>query len=90
MIFTFGEYSVDSDRRELRRGTELVAVEPQVFDVLLHLIKDRDRVVSRDDLLASVWGGRIVSGGATSPGLWTRTQLAGVRPAGFRPCRQDP
>jgi DNA-binding winged helix-turn-helix (wHTH) protein len=54
MLFTFGECSIDCDRRELSRGTELVAVEPQVFDVLVYLIRHRDRVVSRDDLLAGV------------------------------------
>lgn len=48
-------------RRELRRGAELVPVEPQVFDLLVLLIDRRDRVVSKDDLLASVWRGRIVS-----------------------------
>lgn len=61
MHFSFGDCSVDCARRELRRDGELVAIEPQVFDVLVHLIQHRDRVVSRDDLLASVWGGRIVS-----------------------------
>lgn len=61
MHFSFGNCSVDCARRELRRGGELVAIEPQVFDVLVHLIQHRDRVVSRDDLLASVWGARIVS-----------------------------
>ena len=61
MLFTFGDCSVDCDRRELRRGDELIAVEPQVFDVLVYLIRHRDRVVSRNDLLEGVWGGRIVS-----------------------------
>ena len=61
MLFTFGNCSVDCARRELRCGGELVAIEPQVFDVLIYLIQHRDRVVSRDDLLSSVWGGRIVS-----------------------------
>ena len=61
MHFTFGDCSVDCARRELRRGGKLVSIEPQVFDVLVYLIQHRDRVVSRDDLLASVWGGRIVS-----------------------------
>ncbi len=61
MHFTFGNCSVDCARRELRRGGELVAIEPQVFDVLVYLIQHRDRVVSREDLLASVWGRRIVS-----------------------------
>jgi adenylate cyclase len=57
----FDGYLLDTDRRELHRGSALVALEPQVFDLLAFLVCDRDRVVSRDDLLASVWGGRIVS-----------------------------
>jgi len=57
----FGEHRLDVDRRELRHGTELIAVEPQVFDLLVYLIRNRDRVVSKDDLIANVWGGRIVS-----------------------------
>jgi len=57
----FGEYSLDTDTRELRLGANLVAVEPQVFDLLVYLIGNRDRVVSKDDLLDAVWGGRIVS-----------------------------
>src|SRR5689334_7438303 len=52
---------MDTDRRELRRGEHLVAVEPQVFDLLKFLIESRDRVVSRDDMFAAVWKGRIVS-----------------------------
>ena len=59
--FRFENQILDSDRRELRRGSELVSLEPQVFDLLLYLIQNRDRVVSKDDLIASVWGGRIVS-----------------------------
>ena len=61
MRFLFGEYAMDTDRRELLRTGEAVHVEPQVFDLILHLVRNRDRVVSKDDLLANVWGGRIVS-----------------------------
>ncbi|MFZ0673154.1 MAG: alpha/beta fold hydrolase [Pseudolabrys sp.] len=61
MQFRFENQILDSDRRELRRGSELVSLEPQVFDLLLYLIQNRDRVISKDDLIASVWGGRIVS-----------------------------
>ena len=61
MEICFGEHRLDVDRRELRHGTELIAVEPQVFDLLVYLIRNRDRVVSKDDLIANVWGGRIVS-----------------------------
>lgn len=61
MIYQFENFILDTARRELRQGGDLVAVEPQVFDVLTFLIDARDRVVSRDDLLNAVWNGRIVS-----------------------------
>jgi DNA-binding winged helix-turn-helix (wHTH) protein/pimeloyl-ACP methyl ester carboxylesterase len=61
VLFHFGDCVLDPGRRELRRGAELVAVEPQVFDLLVYLIGNRDRVVTKDDLIAGVWGGRIVS-----------------------------
>jgi TolB-like protein len=59
--FLFSDHVLDIDRRELRRGAEPIAVEPQVFDLLVYLVENRDRVVSKDDLIATVWGGRIVS-----------------------------
>jgi TolB-like protein len=59
--FLFSDYRLDTDRRELRCGSEAIALEPQVFDLLVYLVKNRDRVVSKDDLLSSIWGGRIVS-----------------------------
>jgi TolB-like protein len=59
--FLFSDHILDTDRRELRCGSDAVAVEPQVFDLLVYLVQNRDRVVSKDDLIASVWGGRIVS-----------------------------
>lgn len=61
MQFLFENHVLDTDRRELRCGSELVAIEPQVFDLLVFLIENRDHVVSKDDLFNSVWGGRIVA-----------------------------
>ena len=61
MQFSFENYCLDADRRELKRDAELVAVGPKVFDLLLFLLQHREQVVTRDDLLQSVWGGRIVS-----------------------------
>lgn len=61
MPFVFEDYVLDQNRRELTWRGQVVAVGPQVFDLLLLLISNRDRVVSKDDLLQAVWGGRIVS-----------------------------
>ncbi|MDI3468512.1 MAG: Adenylate cyclase [Pseudolabrys sp.] len=61
MLFFFNDYALDTDRRELRAAGRLVALEPQVFDLLVHLLENSGRVVSKDDLIASVWKGRIVS-----------------------------
>src|SRR6202162_6125835 len=61
MQFIFADHTLDTDRRELSRESRPIAVEPQVFDLLVHLVENRDHVVSKDDLIASVWGGRIVS-----------------------------
>ncbi len=61
MRYSFDDCLLDIDRRELSKGGELVATEPQVFDLLVFLLRHRDRVVSRDDLIEGVWNGRIVS-----------------------------
>ena len=61
MKFLFDNHALDTDRRELHRGSKRIAVEPQVFDLLVYLVQNCDRVVSKDDLIASVWHGRIVS-----------------------------
>jgi TolB-like protein/Flp pilus assembly protein TadD len=61
MIYRFADYTLDTDRRELRRSGVPCALEPQVFDLLAYLIQSRDRVVSRDTLLDAIWHGRNVS-----------------------------
>ena len=72
MRYYFEKCSLDTDRRELRRDSNLVPIEPQVFDLLSFLIQNRERVVSKDDLLAEIWLGRIVSESA----LTTRINAA--------------
>ena len=61
LLFRFEDCLLDTDRRELHRAGKSVAVEPQVFDLLTYLVEHRDRVVTKDDMIAAVWGGRIVS-----------------------------
>lgn len=61
MLFRFADCSLDPARRELRLGGALVTVEPQVFDLIEFLVRQRDHVVSRDQLIENVWRGRIVS-----------------------------
>ena len=61
MKYVFGNHILDIERRELRRGANAVAVEPQVFDLLVYLVENRERVVSKEQVFAAVWRGRIVS-----------------------------
>lgn len=60
-LLFFEGYTLDIDRRELKRGSDLLAIEPQVFDLLAYLATNRERVLSKDDLIASIWEGRVVS-----------------------------
>jgi TolB-like protein len=70
--YLFEEYAFDTDRRELYRGADVVTIAPQVFDLLDYLIRNRERVVSKGDLINAIWNGRIVSDGA----LTTRLNVA--------------
>ncbi len=77
MIYSFENFSLDTDRGELRHGEDFVAVEPQVFELLHYLICNRDRIVSKDDLIAGVWDGRIVSESTLSSRLTAVRQAVG-------------
>src|SRR6516162_5272043 len=70
--YHFEEFALDTDRRELHRGSEMVSIAPQVFDRLDYLIRNRERVVSKEDLINAVWNGRVVSDAA----LTTRLNVA--------------
>jgi TolB-like protein/Flp pilus assembly protein TadD len=75
LCYCFEEFAFDIDRRELHRGAEVVSITPQVFDLLEYLIRNRERVVSKDELINAVWNGRIVSDAALT------TRLNAVRAA---------
>jgi len=64
LLYRFEDFVLDTDKRELRRWADVVSVAPQVFDVLDYLIRNRERVVSKDDLITAIWKGRIISDAA--------------------------
>ena len=69
MLYSFEAMTLDTGTRELRRGDDPISIEPKVFDLLVHLIANRGRVVSKDDLIAAVWDGRIVSESALTTAI---------------------
>src|SRR4051812_41805785 len=76
-IYEFEDCLVDPGRFELRRGGAVEHVEPQVFDVLVHLIRHRERVVTKTELLDTVWGDRFVSESALASRLKSARRAVG-------------
>ena len=72
LLYLFDEFVLDTDQRELRRDGRPIPLQPQVFDLLAYLVRHRTRVVTKDDLISAIWGGRIVSESA----LTTRINAA--------------
>ena len=66
MTLQFDEFELDSRQNELRRAGQPVHVEPQVFDLLIYLVQNRGKIVSKDELIQAIWGGRIISEAALS------------------------
>jgi TolB-like protein len=77
MIHAFGPYELDTDRVELRADGAAIALEPQVFALLRFLIENRDRMVSKDEIVDEVWGGRIVSDSAVASRIKSARQAVG-------------
>jgi len=77
MIYRFDPYSLDTKSFELKKGSDAVAVEPQVFNVLAFLIKNRDRIVTKDELIEAVWDGRAISDGALNSRINSARRVVG-------------
>ena len=66
MRYTFADYELDVDCRELRRGADVLPITRQAFDLLEYLIRHRERVVGKDELIETIWRGRYVSDAAVT------------------------
>jgi TolB-like protein/DNA-binding winged helix-turn-helix (wHTH) protein/tetratricopeptide (TPR) repeat protein len=75
--FRFADFEIDIARHELRRAGGIVHIEPQVFDLLVHLVRHRDRIVSKDELFDTVWQGRIVSEATLSSRISAARRVVG-------------
>src|SRR6476620_3115925 len=64
--YQFAEFEIDLSQQELRRLGKAVHIEPQVFDLIVHLVRHHDRIVSKDELIETIWNGRIISEAALS------------------------
>ena len=86
MRYRFGEHTLDTQIYELLRAGEPVATEPQVFSLLRFLVENPDRVVTKDELIESVWNGRIVSDATLSSRINAARQAVGDNGAEYRDC----
>ena len=77
MAWTFGDFRLDADRFELTRSAEPVRLEPQVLALLVHLVRNRDRMVTKDEIVDEVWRGRIVSDASISSRIRSARRAVG-------------
>ena len=77
MLYRAGEYVLDLRKFELRRNDCLLSAEPQVLSLIFLLVENRERLVSKDELVATIWGGRAISDSAISSRIKSARQLLG-------------
>ncbi|OQW55944.1 MAG: hypothetical protein A4S14_11195 [Proteobacteria bacterium SG_bin9] len=90
MLCKFGLYTLDTERCELRRNTDRVDLEPQVFSLLCYLVQERSRIVTREDLIAAVWSGRLVSDSTINSRISAARKAVGDRGSSARMIRSFP
>jgi pimeloyl-ACP methyl ester carboxylesterase/DNA-binding winged helix-turn-helix (wHTH) protein len=77
MIYQFDQFTLDTDQFRLKQGDETLTLEPLVFDLLAYLIKHRDRVVTREELLENLWKGKVVTDAALGSRLKDTRRVVG-------------
>lgn len=66
MIYAFEDFELDAKQQVLRQNGSEIKIEPQVFDLLLLLVKHHDRLVTKEEIIEKIWGGRFISETAVS------------------------
>lgn len=80
MIYSFDQYTLDPERLELRHAQDTLDIVPQVFCLLVHLIENRERVVGKEELVETLWAGRVVSDATLNTGInAARSHQRGIR-----------
>src|SRR5512145_624849 len=77
MNYQVGPFTIEPARYRIRAGDGTLPVEPKVFDLLVHLIRHRDRVLTREELFQAVWDGREVSDATLSNHVMSARKLLG-------------
>ena len=77
MIYRFGTFELDTDKMELRSGGGTCSIEPQVFALLTLLVDNRERLVSKDEIIEKVWDGRFTSDAAVASRIKSARQVLG-------------
>jgi TolB-like protein len=77
MTWTFGDFRLDPERFQLSCGDKPVRLEPQVLSMLIHLVRNRDRMVTKDEIVAAVWHGQAVSDASISSRIRSVRQAVG-------------
>src|SRR5271155_2071893 len=77
MIYRFGAFELDTAKVELRAGDEICSVEPQVFALLALLVENRERLISKDEIIETVWDGRVISEAAVASRIKSARKAVG-------------
>ncbi|MDJ0868222.1 MAG: winged helix-turn-helix domain-containing protein [Myxococcota bacterium] len=91
MVYAFGGFELDGSRFELRHEQRRVAIEPKPLDLLLHLVRNRDRVVGHEELRRALWPDTTLCDGVLARSVWAARRAVGddgARQAVIRTCHR--
>lgn len=77
MVYVFGDFTLDSEQRELRRAGATLALQPRVFQVLAYLVAQRERLITREELITHLWPGQFVDNSAVARSIMAARKALG-------------